>query len=273
MSRTWKKFISQRFYLTRYFALHWLALSVLTAMLWKYVGISTEIHFNLFHFLLVPLCIFPGIMIPVFMHNCAHGNHRNQFLNNFLGEIAASFCLMSLGIVRINHTLHHAFSDTDHDPHPPGKQSFLRFFFLSQFAGSGVIEERFLESHGRSSLNRFVFNLNRLLHYGSYGLRLTCWYLILGPELFMTFFIPSYLIFSFGFAHVNYVTHSQDPDGEVRILNKDDNLYYRFINFIGSGIYYHREHHRNPKLLNPKSSSLRFRSAPETSSIEAGEVA
>ncbi len=50
---------------------------------------------------------------------------------------------------------------------------------------------------------------------------------------------------------MNYVGHTRDTAGNTVIVNRDDNLYYKFINAIGSGVYYHRNHHSYPKLANP----------------------
>ncbi len=259
MNTTWAQFRSDKYFLTKYFLLHWLVLSGLIVYLTLGHKISFNFNLQWEYLLILPFCFFAGIQIPVLMHNCTHGNFKSETLNVIVGELTAFFCLMSLGIVRVNHTLHHAFSDTKDDPHPPGKQSFLRFFVQSQFSGAGIIESKFLEFHGRSFAHIALFKLNRALHFGSYGLRIFAWYLIMGPELFVSFYIPSFLVFSFGFAHVNYITHSHKEDGNIQILNKNDNPYYRFVNYIGSGIYFHLNHHKNPKLVNPMYLGMRSR--------------
>ncbi len=259
MNTTWAQFRSDKYFLTKYFLLHCLVLSGLILCSTSGNRINFDLILRWEYALLLPLCFFAGIQIPVLMHNCTHGNFKSESFNSIVGELTAFFCLMSLGIVRINHTLHHAFSDTHEDPHSPGQRSFFRFFIQSQFTGAGIIEKKFLEFHGRTFANVALFKLNRALHYGSYGLRLLAWYLILGPELFFFFYVPSFLVFSFGFAHVNYITHSHKEDGNVQILNKNDTLYYRFVNFIGSGIYFHLNHHKNPKLVNPMHLAMRSR--------------
>ena len=50
----------------------------------------------------------------------------------------------------------------------------------------------------------------------------------------------------------NYVTHETQSDGRVEIYNLDSNLYYRFVNYFGSGVYFHRNHHVNPTFFNPQ---------------------
>lgn len=251
MSRAWKQFKRDRFFLTRQFAIQWLALGLLVVALIAVRGLDTSLDLRAWHLALTPLSVFLGVMVPVFMHNCTHGNFRSRFVDDVLGELAAQCCLSTLSIIRVNHVLHHAFHDTAKDPHPPGQQSFWRFFLTCQVSGSDLIEQRFLAFHGDTAANRRLFTLNRVLHYGAQPLRAVFFYLLAGPELFVTLLAPSFLVFSFGFAHVNYKTHASTASGETELLNKNDTLYYKFVNAIGSGIYFHANHHRAPRLLNP----------------------
>jgi stearoyl-CoA desaturase (delta-9 desaturase) len=85
---------------------------------------------------------------------------------------------------------------------------------------------------------------------------------LLGPSLFFTFFVPSYLFHMFVFAHINYYTHETNEEGKSVVFNFDSNLYYRFVNRFGSGVYFHANHHRNPNHYNPMkgaSTSWLFR--------------
>jgi hypothetical protein len=56
----------------------------------------------------------------------------------------------------------------------------------------------------------------------------------------------------FVFSHINYVTHETKEDGSVVLYNLDSNLYYKFVNFFGSGVYYHKNHHLHPAQYNPQ---------------------
>lgn len=251
MNSTWALFRSDRFYLTKYFAAHTAILILLSLFLLKLQGLTWHFKYSPVYLLCFPLSIIMGIQVPVLMHNCMHGNLKSKTANLIYGELSGFFALMSLGILRINHTLHHAFSDTINDPHDPSEKSFWKFFFTSQLTGARIIEEKFLEYHGRSNFNKVLFKLNIAVHYGSHILRLFVWYLLLGPEMFVFLYIPSFIVYSLAFAHVNYITHARNEKGETEILNKNDNFYYKFINFIGSGVYFHKNHHEHPKLLNP----------------------
>lgn len=251
MNQTWATFRSDPYFLTRYFSLHTVALTLMAAILVYFRGVEFNPEFHYWYLFNLPFAILAGIIVPVLMHNCMHGNLKSKILNDICGELSGMFALMSLGILRINHTLHHAFSDSHMDPHDPAGKSFIKFFFVSQLTGARIIEKKYLEYHGKTLKQRAIFKFNIFLHYGGHFLRLFVWYMILGPELFISLYLPAFLVYSLAFAHVNYITHQTNAQGETEIINKDDNLYYNFINLIGSGVYYHKNHHNYPKLINP----------------------
>lgn len=252
MGQTWVRFKRDKLFLTRYFMGHALALLAISWLLGWSSFTNIELKLEWAHLLLFPVWILAGIQIPVLMHNCMHSNVLSRPINDVLGELSAFFALMSLRILQINHTLHHAHSDTAQDPHSPSNKSFVAFFFSAQLTGANIIAEKFFSFHGRTKSHIWLFRGNTALHYTSHLLRLAVWFQLLGPTLFVAAYLPSFLVYSIVFAHVNYITHQTSDSGEVEILNKDDNLYYNFINFIGSGVYYHKNHHDHPKLMNPK---------------------
>lgn len=249
MKLTWKSFREDRTFLTKYFMLRVLLLAGAVYLL-KDEAIY-QLNLSWVHLSLLPIAIIAGIQIPVLMHNCMHGNLKSKFINELLGELTALFALMNLSILRINHTLHHAYADTHDDPHDPAHKNFLTYLFVSQLTGARIIESKFLEYHGKTRSNVVLFKFNIFIHYTGHLLRLWLWFLVFGPEMFVSFYIPAFIVYSLAFAHVNYITHTRDQNGKVEIINKDDNLYYNFINLIGSGVYYHKNHHHYPKLMNP----------------------
>ncbi|MFZ4715207.1 MAG: fatty acid desaturase [Bacteriovoracaceae bacterium] len=251
MNQDWTKFILNQYFLLRYSLAHTVVLSLISWVIFKNHHYSSSLVFKLEYFLFLPFSILIGIQVPVLMHNCMHANFKSPLTNFILGELSGFFALMSLGILRINHMLHHAYSDTDHDPHNPSKKSFIIFFFISQFTGIEIVQEKYFEFHGKDFKRQLIFKFNIVLHFIGHVLRLLVWFLILGPNLFVFFYLPAFLVYSLAFAHVNYITHSIDKKGNVEILNKNDNLYYKFINLVGSGVYFHKNHHLSPRLINP----------------------
>jgi len=259
VKRTWAKFRLDEYFLTKYFMLHTLGLVALCCLIISAKGLTTELTLSWQHISLLPFAALIGIQVPVLMHNCMHGNLKTNLANHICGELSGFFALMSLGILRINHTLHHAYSDTDRDPHDPSNKSFVFFFFVSQLTGVGIVQDKYFEYHGKDFKHQVIFKTNILLHYVGHALRLFVWFLVLGPNLFVSFYLPAFAVYSLAFAHVNYITHHTDERGNVEILNKNDNLYYKFVNFIGSGVYFHKNHHLAPNLINPMELSKRGR--------------
>lgn len=251
MNQTWALFRSDPFYLTRYFSFHTVLLLVVSYLLVEFRGIDLTLNLNAYYLAFLPMAVLFGIQVPVLMHNCMHGNLKSKTSNYICGEASGFFALMSLGILRINHTLHHAYADSLNDPHDPSEKSFVKFFFVSQLTGARIIEQKYLEYHGTTAKNILLFKFNIFLHYAGHFLRLFVWFMILGAELFAAFYMPAFLIYSLAFAHVNYITHRRNASGEVEIINKNDNYYYKFINYIGSGVYFHKNHHNHPRLMNP----------------------
>jgi len=64
-------------------------------------------------------------------------------------------------------------------------------------------------------------------------------------------YIPSYLSMTLFFAHFNYYTHRPRGKDSVEILNLNYNPFYKFLNFLSFGAYFHKNHHRKPSLFNP----------------------
>lgn len=259
MKTSWSNFRKDRLFLIKYFAVQLLVFSAILAAQIHFTNFSTLINFEftLWSVVLFPLGIIAGIKIPVLMHNCVHRNLRPPLLNLIAGELAGIYILMGLAAFELNHTMHHAHADSDLDPHNPNNKNFLLFFFANNFGGTKVVLEKYLQFHGNTKTNNALFNLSIFMHFLSVPMRLGFWFMLLGPTLFVTVFIPSYLFHMFVFAHINYITHETKSDGNAVILNLNSNIYYKFVNYFGSGVYYHKNHHINPGHYNPRTGASR----------------
>ncbi|MBY0412831.1 MAG: fatty acid desaturase [Bdellovibrionales bacterium] len=252
MKNSWTKFKTNPLYLPTYLGVHTLILVIAYALLLQYSNHDLSLHLTFNHLLLLPVALVFGIQVPTLMHNCVHDNLRSKKLNFIIGELSCFFVLMSLGIIGINHTLHHAHADSHEDPHNPAKKTFLQFFFTSLVTGVEIIGNKYYRFHSKSTRTKILYNSSICMHYAGIFLRLGLWFLLLGPTLFISFFIPAFFFYVFAFAHVNYITHIIDEEGKAQIININSNIYYKLINFIGSGVYYHKNHHLNPRCYNPK---------------------
>jgi fatty acid desaturase len=260
----WVKFRKDRFYLVKYLTFHMLLGLAVVALQLHFMSspISFDITPEWWHLMVFPLGLIFAVIAPVTIHNCVHGNFKQKYLNNVIGEITGVYVLLSMAAFELNHVMHHAHSDSELDPHNPHNRNFFGFFLANNFGGAHVVEHKFLQYHGDTKENRMLFKLIMVLHFLNVPIRLAFWFLALGASAFFLVFVPSYLFHMFVFSHINYVTHETKENGEVVLYNLDHNLYYKFVNFFGSGVYYHKNHHLQPNFYNPqkgRSSSLLVR--------------
>lgn len=253
----WTLFRKDKFYLIKYLTAHLLFISSFLYIQYQLTNFDDffSLEFSSWQILLLPFGLIIGVQIPVLIHNCVHRNLRPRMANFIVGELAGFYVLLSMASFELNHVMHHAHSDSDLDPHNPYKRGFIGFFFANNFGGTRVVLSKYLTYHGDNSYNRFLFKIIVVLHFLNVPLRLASWILLLGPSLFLVFFVPSYLFHMFVFSHINYVTHETKDDGSVHVYNLDSNPYYWFVNFFGSGVYYHKNHHANPAVYNPKTGA------------------
>lgn len=260
----WAEFRKDKYYLIKYLSVHSVIALIILSIQYSFIDTNTFLTFNFqwAHLLLLPIGLIIAVQAPVMIHNCVHRNMKPKIMNHIAGELAGFYVLLSMASFELNHIMHHSHSDSDLDPHNPYKRGFFGFFFANNFGGTRVVLDRYLKYHGDTKFNRFLFEVIVVLHFINVPMRLLMWLFLLGPTLFVAFFIPSYAFHMFVFAHINYVTHETKDDGSVHLYNLDSNLYYKFVNYFGSGVYYHKNHHENPSVYNPKmgrSNSLLFR--------------
>jgi fatty acid desaturase len=260
----WAQFRKDRYYLIKYLSVHSIVILTILSIQFRLIDLNEmmtlDIHW--WQLCLLPLGLIISVKAPVLIHNCVHRNLKPKIMNQIAGELAGMYVLLSMASFELNHIMHHSHSDSDLDPHNPYQRNFFGFFFANNFGGTRVVLDRYLKYHGDTRHNRFLFEVMVVLHFINVPMRILFWYMLLGPSLFVTFFIPSYAFHMFVFAHINYVTHETKPDGSIHLYNMDSNLYYKFVNFFGSGVYFHKNHHANPGFYNPKlgaSKSFFFR--------------
>lgn len=258
MHSYWNKFRKNRLYLLNYFVISAIVVTLIVLLeIFFLVDWSSYTNFQMNYegLLLLPLGLIIGVQVPAIMHNCAHGNFKHKWMNKAVGELAGIYILLGMAAFEINHRMHHVHSDTDLDPHNPEGKAFFSFFFANNFGGTKPVLRKFLQFHGETFENRLLFKAIVFFHFINVPLRILFWLFLLGPSLFLTFFLPSYLFHMFVFAHINYYTHETFDDGTAEVYNINSNFYYRFVNFFGSGVYFHNNHHKNPNHYNPQKGA------------------
>ena len=253
--------ILKRFYLDRYlhirsFVLQLVVTSVLCAALYEFHSAKFyHFHFSWWHLALIPLGIYIGGVSAVFIHNATHNSFPSTWLNEICGYLSGLHQLWGFMGWKLIHLVHHQYSDNlAMDPHPPGDLTFWQFARQMFIHSSRKISERYREHWGDNPLTIKLQKMVNILFPIVAFTTLLFWYLLLGPSVFLFFYVPSYIANHLLFVDVNYTAHPKDPvTGETKAANLDDKLYYNVANFFWFGIYYHGNHHRRPLLFNPKT--------------------
>lgn len=193
-----------------------------------------------------------GMVVASLLHNTSHSNVPTKILNRMVGEYCGYYVLYGFTSFCLVHILHHQHSDEELDPVNPKGMSF--FIFLTAPMRYMIrTTKKYLNSvHGKKKNYSSIMISQTVIFHLNLILRLGIWYLLLGKFLFLAFFIPTFITIISVFAHINYNCHEQREDGSIEIMNLDHNFYYKVVNFFTMGGYYHKNHHLNVKLFNPK---------------------
>ncbi len=238
------------YYLLKSFGVNIVLFSFLILLLLSFKPL-VEVNFSVLSLLLIPLGLILGLVSATAFHNASHGNIKPRYLNRLIGELTASLSLEDLRCFRVGHMLHHIHTDDPLlDPHPPQGLKFFEFIVSSRRKTISCIENLYYKHHGKtvSSMKNVKFQI--FFFHIAAVLKLVFWFYLFGPASFLLFFIPSYLAYFFGFAHLNYISHQEDR-GDGTIYNHNDNLFFKGMNIVTSGGYFHKNHHACPGLYNP----------------------
>lgn len=198
------------------------------------------------------LAIIVGAFLASAIHNASHDNFSNVYKNRFFGEISGYWVLYGFQNFLMIHHLHHRYSDTEFDPVNPKDMSFIVFLSAPMRYMIQTTKLYLRSVHGKNADYQKIMTLQTVLFNILIILRLTAWLILLGPVFFVSFYLVGVFTTIFLFAHINYNCHRELEDGSVEVLNLDHNLYYKIANFLTMGGYYHKNHHINLKVFNPK---------------------
>lgn len=251
-----KTFYSDRYYHIKSFAVHAVFAVLLCVLLYNWHDSSFyEFQFSpLRAVLYIVLGIYWGGLSAVFIHNATHNSFPNKFLNEICGQIAGIHQLWGFMGWKVIHLFHHQYSDrNDRDPHSPKGKTFGQFLKGMFFLSSRSISERYREHWGLNTKTKILHTGVLVLFHIMAVSYLLFWYLLLGTEGFLFFYIPSLAFNHWFFAYINYYCHPVDPvTGDTAAANLDETLHQKLVNFLWFGIYYHGNHHKRPQLFNPK---------------------
>jgi fatty acid desaturase len=213
--------------------------------------------FNWMNFLWLPASAVLALVATAMLHNAAHGNIQPKWLQRSIGEIFAVIQLVGFVEWSVLHVIHHAHpDDPNKDPHPPMGQGYWAFLMgMRKSVLKTMLNEYFLLWGQNASSMKEIKKL-ALISRGNQIAKIVFWWLLLGPTVFTSLFIPSIILKMMHYAWFNWATHKKAENG-FDIINLD-NSFYKIVNFFSFGLYYHKYHHLNPKLFDPRT----FREKP-----------
>ena len=124
MQSTLMSMKKNRLFLLWYFTGEFLVASLVVALQLKYSDWPQYLLEPFFYqgLLLLPLGLVLGVKVPVWMHNSVHGNFRIPWVNRVVGELCGVAIMLGMEAFALNHLMHHAYPDSDLDPHNPNQK-------------------------------------------------------------------------------------------------------------------------------------------------------
>jgi stearoyl-CoA desaturase (delta-9 desaturase) len=246
------KFLKDPNYLLKYSVIHCLLFTIACIFLSATVGIDLSFSVTLedawMPVLALLLCGLPSSVL----HNCAHRNVGPRLVNDIVGEFLGTVMLYGYRGFSLGHMFHHKYPDNpEFDPHPPRGYSFLRFVISPVKATLIIIERAYFKEFGKNDSTKVNITKQKIYFNVSIFLKVMFWFLVFGLKGFVLFYLVLYVSNIFVFAHINYATHIEDEFGQSEIINLNNNLYYKFVNVVSFGGYFHKNHHQRPRVFNP----------------------
>ncbi len=191
------------------------------------------------------LITFPATAL---LHGASHGSLRPRRLNRPVGELMGLFQLYGFPDWKVLHVIHHAHSDDpDRDPHPPLAKTYWNFLNGMRDTAAAAFIKYYVKQFGATpDVARSVRRFSRSAKLDTL-MKLGFWFLLLGPSYFSAFYLTSIVFKMVHYAWFNFATH-RPREG---VLNLNHGL-YSLVNAVSFGLYYHKNHHRVPTVLDPR---------------------
>jgi fatty acid desaturase len=234
---------------------------IVTAFVYAVIVALTTMRAS-FHFgylTLVPLSLYLALLATAYIHNAAHDNIRPRWLRRPIGELCGLFHLVGFPDWTIVHFIHHKHADDpEWDPHPPRGLTYFRFLDGVKASIFRVLRKRYFESFPDDTRAERAWKTLPLYAMAAQILRTHFWFFLLGPQVFTFLFMTSIVAKNLHYAFFNYATHvpSQDDPNEMVIVNLNHSFFFRGVNALSHGLYFHANHHQNPNLFDPRALAL-----------------
>jgi fatty acid desaturase len=207
-----------------------------------------------YHLLLIPGGILLGLYSGAVMHVVAHGSLRPPWLNRVIGELCATQQMIGFFGWGIPHLIHHKYPDDPaHDPHPPGQLGYWAYGRQMKASIVRCLDDNYFQAFRQSNQTLRIWRLTKVLLFMNRYLRGAVMLLLFGPIAFVFLILTSYVAQMLFYVHFNWATHQIEADGHVVIKNRVEGAYYHVMNSLLFGMYYHRNHHLCPTLVDPRN--------------------
>jgi stearoyl-CoA desaturase (Delta-9 desaturase) len=187
----------------------------------------------------------------------AHGAFSmSKFWERFfylLTYISQGSSYVSPRVYAIMHRMHHAYTDTDKDPHSPQNDSNIfvmmwrsRQLTVNIFNHKGVIEPRFLRNlPDWPALDRIAHaTLSRIIWIGIY----VTIYILFAPSAWWFLLLPIHILMvPIQGAIINWFAHKY---GSINFEQKNTSTNLLPVDLLMMGEAYHNNHHKNPSGVN-----------------------
>lgn len=208
-------------------------------------------EFEFWQLIFVPLSVAATLVATGLIHNASHDNIRPRWLRHPIGELCGFFHLVGFRDWVVVHTLHHAHADDpEYDPHPPLDKSYWRFTLGMRESIVKVLVQDYFKHWGQSpESTKKLWWMGKFAMLGHWS-KIAIWWTLLPLSAFSLFFALSIALKMLHYAWFNYATHRKSSDGPT-ILNLDSPV-YKVANALSFGLYFHKNHHSNPRLFDPR---------------------
>jgi stearoyl-CoA desaturase (Delta-9 desaturase) len=187
----------------------------------------------------------------------AHGAFSmSKFWERFfylLTYISQGSSYVSPRVYAIMHRMHHAYTDTDKDPHSPQNDSNIfvmmwrsRQLTVDIFKHKSVIEPRFLRNlPDWPALDRIAHaTLSRIIWIGIY----VTIYILFAPSAWWFLLLPIHILMvPIQGAIINWFAHKY---GSINFEQKNTSTNLLPVDLLMMGEAYHNNHHKNPSGVN-----------------------
>jgi fatty-acid desaturase len=152
------------------------------------------------------------------LHNTSHGNIPNKLLNGIIGEWCGAWVSYGYTNFVMIHMLHHQFSDEELDPVNPKGMNFLLFLSAPMRYMIKTTKQYLFMVHQAVPHYAQIMQAQTAVFHMNLILRVSFWYLLLGQDLFVWFYLPTLLTFG-GYFHKNH--HQKLSSFNPSLMNND----------------------------------------------------